>query len=148
VYGPWQRPNHDYAAVIPKWIWNAMNGNALELHGDGLQSRDFTYVSSVVDVLKEGMRSGLNLPQPVNLAFGQEISLSEVLQSLTEHFGHLEVKRLPARAGDIRSSLNDPKKLLNLFPSINPIPFEEGIRSTIDWFSKSDIDYEYQTLED
>jgi len=70
VFGPWQRPDHDYAAVVPKWLWKAMTGQAIEVHGDGTQTRDFTYVDSVVDVLVDALERRVSLDSPVNLAFG------------------------------------------------------------------------------
>ena len=50
VFGPHQRPDHQYAAVLPKWIWNAIQGNSIEVYGDGTHSRDFTYIETVVNV--------------------------------------------------------------------------------------------------
>ena len=55
VFGPRQRPDHEYAAVIPKWIWLAMQGKPVDLYGDGTQSRDFTYVKTVVDIAISAM---------------------------------------------------------------------------------------------
>ncbi len=53
VFGPKQRPDHEYAAVLPKWIWKAMNNEAIDVYGDGSQTRDFTYVRTVLDVIED-----------------------------------------------------------------------------------------------
>lgn len=53
IFGPWQRPDHDYAAVIPKWIWKLMHRESIDVFGDGNHSRDFTYIESVISVLAD-----------------------------------------------------------------------------------------------
>ena len=64
VFGPWQRPDHVYAAVVPKWMWRAIHGQAVQVDGDGLQSRDFTSVHTVTDVLVDAIERGVSLPLP------------------------------------------------------------------------------------
>lgn len=135
IFGPWQRPDHDYAAVIPKWIWKLMHKESIEVFGDGKQSRDFTHVDTVVSVLIQGMKEKVNYPSPVNLAFGSRITLNECLDELRKNFPNLEVKYLPERAGDVKNSQNDPSLLNSLFPQIKPIGFSDSIESTYRWFA-------------
>jgi UDP-glucose 4-epimerase len=138
IFGPWQRPDHDYAAVIPKWIWKLINGeNTIEVFGDGTQSRDFSFVNTVTSVLLQGLNNGINHPEPLNLAFGEKISLNNVIDTLKQHFPKLKVKYLSDRLGDVKNSQNDPSELLNVFPGTEIPSFSDAIADTINWFEKN-----------
>jgi UDP-glucose 4-epimerase len=138
IFGPWQRPDHDYAAVIPKWIWKLMNGhNQIDVFGDGTQSRDFAYVSSVTGVLLDGLERKLNHPGPINLAFGEKISLNDLIGILRKYFPNIEARYLEPRLGDVKNSQNDPAKLFNTFPRALTIDFDKAIKETIEWFLKN-----------
>lgn len=136
IFGPWQRPDHDYAAVIPKWIWNLIHGKSLQVYGDGSTTRDFTFIDSVVDTLILAMNENLSHPSPINLAFGKAISLHEVITGLREHFGNFEVEYLPSREGDVPHSQNNPKLLNSIFPDVIPVDFHRGLQQTVEWFYK------------
>ena len=134
VFGPWQRPDHDYAAVVPKWLWRAMTGQVIEVHGDGTQTRDFTYVDSVVDVLIESLNGRVTLDTPVNLAFGRRHSLLDLLQRIEALLGtSLKVEFLPPRVGDVRNSENDPGLLRSVFPSVEPVDLDPALETTAEW---------------
>lgn len=133
VFGPLQRPDHEYAAVLPKWIWKAINGEEIELHGDGSQTRDFTYVKNVCEVINFAIFNNIYDNDFINLAFGNKISLLEVIELLRLDFPDLKVKKLENRLGDVRNSQNDPTKLLSLFPDIRSTSFEQGFTETIAW---------------
>ena len=133
VFGPRQRPDHEYAAVIPKWIWLAMQGKPVDLYGDGTQSRDFTYVKTVVDVAVSAMEHKITTQGAVNLAYGNRIFLSEVVNLLRSEFPNLEVNSLPIRAGDVKESQNSPGLLKSLFPNVTPYQFKDALKETIDW---------------
>ena len=138
IFGPWQRPDHDYAAVIPRWIWAALNDQPILLDGDGTQTRDFTYVDTVVDTIVNAIDRELNHPQAINLAFGNRMSLLEVIGELERIFGRtLEVQRRPKRAADVAHSQNDPTLLNSVFPSIVPVSFVEALEMTVDWMRTS-----------
>jgi UDP-glucose 4-epimerase len=134
IFGPWQRPDHDYAAVLPKWIWKLMHNQSIEVFGDGNQSRDFTYIDTVVAVLIQGLKERINHPNPVNLAFGSRVTLNECIEELREKFPMLEVAYLSERAGDVRNSQNDPTLIKSIFPQIRPIGFSKALESTYQWF--------------
>ena len=68
VFGPRQRPDHEYAAVLPKWIWLAMQGKAIDVYGDGSASRDFTYVDTVLDIAMTAMNEKILTEGAMNLA--------------------------------------------------------------------------------
>ena len=133
IYGPWQRPDHQYAAVIPKWIWQAINGQEIVVYGDGEQTRDFTSVSTVVEILTSTLENKFYHPQPINLAFGNRISLNEVLRNLNIHFQNIRVDHKEARPGDVKDSQNQPDLVKSYFPKIKPKEFKDGLPETIDW---------------
>jgi UDP-glucose 4-epimerase len=133
IYGPWQRPDHQYAAVIPKWIWQAINGQEIVVYGDGEQTRDFTSVSTVVEILTSTLENKFYHPQPINLAFGNRISLNEVLRNLNIHFQNIRVDHKEARPGDVKDSQNQPDLVKSFFPKIKPKEFKDGLPETIGW---------------
>jgi UDP-glucose 4-epimerase len=133
IYGPWQRPDHQYAAVIPKWIWQAINGQEIVVYGDGEQTRDFTSVSTVVEILTSTLENEFCHPQPINLAFGNRISLNEVLKNLKMHFQNIRIGHKEARPGDVKDSQNQPDLVKSYFPKIKPKEFKDGLPETIDW---------------
>ena len=137
IFGPWQRPDHDYAAVIPKWIWNLMHNKSIQVFGDGEQARDFTYIDDVVSVLMDGMRRKINHPNPINLAFGSRITLNDCIRKLEKRFPQITVEYLPNRVGDIRESKNNPILMHELFPNIAKMDFDEALDRTIKWFNES-----------
>ena len=136
IFGPWQRPDHDYAAVIPKWLWKTMNGEPIEVHGDGTQTRDFTYVDSVVDVLLSAIERQLSPDSPVNLAFGRRVSLNELLADMEAVLDVAPVVSYGApRPGDVRDSQNDPRLLLELFPETQTPDLALALKDTANWLS-------------
>ena len=134
IFGPWQRPDHEYAAVLPKWISKCLKGNEIEVFGDGLQTRDFTYVGTVVNIILSCISKKILHPEPVNLAYGNSISLNQVLELMKLNFPTLKVKYLPPRKGDVLHSKNDPKLIQALYPDIALDEFEVSLQKTIDWF--------------
>ena len=137
IFGPWQRPDHEYAAVIPKWISKCMKGEEIEIFGDGEQTRDFTYVGTVVNIIINCISNKVLHPEPVNLAYGNNISLNQVTKLLKNSFPSLKVKYLPQRNGDVLHSKNDPKLVRLLYPNINVEKFETSLDETINWFKES-----------
>ena len=134
IFGPWQRPDHDYAAVVPKWLWKAMTGQVIEVHGDGTQTRDFTYVDSVIDVLVDAVERQVSLDTPVNLAFGRRHSLLDVLERIERLLGVTpRVEFVPPRVGDVKNSENDPALLRSVFPSVEPVDLDPALERTAAW---------------
>ena len=134
IFGPWQRPDHEYAAVIPKWISKCLAGDEIEIFGNGEQTRDFTYVTTVVQVIVNCISNKVLHPEPVNLAYGNNISLNQVVGLLKNTFPTLKVKYLTPRNGDVLHSENDPGLLKTLYPDITVDKFENSLQKTIDWF--------------
>jgi UDP-glucose 4-epimerase len=134
VFGPLQAADHAYAAVVPAFVSAALRGEPLTVHGTGTQTRDFTYVGSVVAILIDALRRGLTDPEPVNLAFGSRISVLELAAALESVVGHsLHRRHIEARAGDVEHSQADTDRLKRLFPKAVPVPLEVGLRLTVEW---------------
>ncbi|MDJ0768624.1 MAG: NAD-dependent epimerase/dehydratase family protein [Ilumatobacter sp.] len=134
VFGPRQAPGHAYAAVVPAFVAAALAGEPLTVHGDGLQSRDFTYVGTVTEVILDAVRRRVTHDQPVNLAFGTRTTLLEVIALLEELLGHrVAVDHVEPRAGDVRHSQADNHSLRSLFPDVRAVPLDEGLEATIRW---------------
>ncbi len=136
VFGPKQRPDHEYAAVLPKWIWLAMHNKPIEVFGDGLQSRDFTYVETVVDIAMAAMKDKVITTGAVNLAYGNRINLLTVIELLKAHFPDLQVNFVGQRLGDVKESQNNPELLKQLFPTVTPKEFNIALSETIDWLKR------------
>jgi UDP-glucose 4-epimerase len=135
VYGPSQPANHEYAAVIPRFISSALAGSPLVVFGDGNQSRDFTFVDSVTEVLLEASLTKAHSENPVNVAFGTSTSLMELISVLEGIIGRrLDVAFHPPRKGDVRVSHSDPTLMKTLFPSASPTQIQLGLRKTLSWF--------------
>jgi UDP-glucose 4-epimerase len=139
VFGPRQPAGHAYAAVVPTFVSCALSGRPLPVHGDGTQTRDFTYVDTVVSVIADAIRRRVVDPGPVNLAYGTRVSLLELITALEEVVGRdLPREHTAPRAGDVRDSQADQTRLSALFPEVRPTPLREGLRATVAWFQEAD----------
>lgn len=135
VFGPLQPPRHSYAAVVPAFLSALIEERPLPVHGDGRQTRDFTYVGSVCAVIADALRRRVSSPTAVNLAFGSRVSLLEVIAELEAIVGHpLPVEHQPSRPGDVRDTQADTARLRELFPDAEPVGLTEGLSATVDWF--------------
>jgi UDP-glucose 4-epimerase len=138
VFGPLQPAGHAYAAVVPAFVSAAVDGRPLVVHGDGRQSRDFTYVETVTAVIADALARRVTYPEAVNLAFGSRVDLLTLVGMLEELVGHsLEVEHVDARPGDVRHSQADSTRLRTLFPEVAPVALEPALRATLDWFLAS-----------
>ena len=136
VFGPRQRPDHEYAAVLPKWIWLAMQGQPIDVYGDGTASRDFTYVDTVLDIAMTAMQEKVITEGAMNLAYGNRIFLNDTIEMLKKHFPDLQVNYKPERLGDVKESQNAPALLKKLFPKVQPKEFETALSETVDWLKE------------
>jgi UDP-glucose 4-epimerase len=136
VFGPRQSPNSQYAAVIPRFIARMLRGEKPTIYGDGLQSRDFTYVANVC----AGALAAAEAPDDVadgralNVASGDSINLLDLVAKLNDLLGtSIEPKFEPARAGDVKHSKADiayARASLGYAPGVS---FAEGLEKTIAW---------------
>lgn len=139
VFGRRQDPNGAYAAVIPKFIKQLLNGEQPTINGDGKQSRDFTYIENVIEAnLKACQASTEAAGEAFNIAYGDREYLIDIYYGLTEALGvDIEPKFGPDRVGDIKHSNADitkAKKMLGYNPEWN---FERGIKAAIEWYKKN-----------
>lgn len=135
VYGPLQSAGHAYAAVVPAFIDAMLRGAPVRVFGDGLQTRDFTYVGTVVRVLADAVLNRVGCSDPVNLAFGTRVSLLDLAQQLAEVVGApADIRHEAGRAGDVRDSQAADGQLRRLFPDIEQVPLQRGLADTVRWF--------------
>jgi len=142
VFGPRQSPKGAYAAVIPLFFDALLKGEAPTIHGDGLQSRDFTYVGNAVHANTQAIFSENKEAwnQIYNIAYGQQTSLVELYKIIQNLVGSdLEANFGPTRAGDVKHSLANISKanrLLNYKPKVT---VEEGLEKTFKWSKVSKV---------
>ena len=137
VYGPRQDADHPYAAVIPRFISAALAGRAIEVHGDGEQTRDFTFVGTVCDALIRSVEDRMTSPSPINFALGTNTSLMSLIEVLEAVTGRaIRVEHVEPRVGDVRDSQADGILFRETFPGIDETPLEEGLRRTVAWFEE------------
>ncbi|MBI1992667.1 MAG: GDP-mannose 4,6-dehydratase, partial [Candidatus Omnitrophica bacterium] len=135
VFGPRQSLENEYAVVVPKFITSLLRGEPPPVYGDGTQTRDFTYVESVVEAtLLASQTPGIS-GEVLNIALGEEHSVLELLRELNAILG-LDVPPSfkPPRPGDVQRTLADPSKAMRLLPWQGRVMFAEGLRHTVEWF--------------
>jgi UDP-glucose 4-epimerase len=138
VFGPRQSPDSPYSGVISLFIKALMARQAPLVHGDGRQTRDFTYVTNVVDgVLRAATADGV-AGEVINIATGGRISLLGLVRAAQLELGtDVAPTHSPVREGDVKDSQADifkARKLLGYEPTVS---FEEGLRHTVAWFKAS-----------
>ena len=92
------------------------------MHGDGRQSRDFTYVDTVCAVIHQAVKKQVYSPAPVNLAYGTNTTLLELLDEIESQLGHpVAREHTEPRTGDVRASQADNSRVKELFPEVQPV---------------------------
>lgn len=137
VFGPRQDPNSPYSAVIPLFITAMLSGRRPIVYGDGLQSRDFTYVANVVHAnLLAADAPGVS-GKVFNAANGKSITLLELIDALNELLGlKVEPQFAPPRIGDVRESLADITRARTLLGYEPLVDWREGLRRSIDYYRR------------
>lgn len=136
VFGPYQAVGHAYAAVVPTFVAAALAGRPIPVHGDGTQSRDFTFVGTVTAVIEAAITRAVVHPEPVNLAYGTRTDLLTLVAMLEELLGRpLAREHGPRRAGDVAHSRADDARLRHLFPEIQPVPLPTALAETVAWYA-------------
>jgi nucleoside-diphosphate-sugar epimerase len=137
VFGPRQDPSSPYSGVISLFITALLAGRAPVIHGDGEQTRDFTYVANVVDGVLKAAHAPRASGEVINVATGGRISLNALFQTLKRIVGaDVEPTYQDARAGDVRDSQADISKAQALLGYAPSVDLEEGLRRTVAWYQR------------
>jgi UDP-N-acetylglucosamine/UDP-N-acetyl-alpha-D-glucosaminouronate 4-epimerase len=139
VFGPRQDPGSEYSGVISRFVRALQADERPVIYGDGEQSRDFTYISNVVDANLRAAEASAAVGQVINVGNGKSVTINELLRTLSELSGkqNSTAEYRDARSGDVRHSLADlslAKSLLGYTPQVG---LEEGLRLTLDWCKNS-----------
>lgn len=135
VFGPRQDPNSHYAAVVPRFITALLRGERPTVYGDGLQSRDFTYVENVVQANLSACRLEGFRGEVINVACGDRFTLLDLLRHIGEILGVDPRPRFePPRDGDVRHSMADVARARQMLAFAPTIGFREGLERTVSHF--------------
>ncbi|HEY8205095.1 MAG TPA: SDR family oxidoreductase [Pyrinomonadaceae bacterium] len=139
VFGPRQDPTSQYSGVISRFMSALVTGSQPVIYGDGEQSRDFTYISNVLDANMRAAESAAASGEIINIANGRRTTLNELLETMKKVTGRSSVtaRHEPPRPGDVRDSLADltrARTLLGYQPRVN---LEDGLRLTFEWWKKN-----------
>ncbi|MCX7017759.1 MAG: SDR family oxidoreductase [Candidatus Sumerlaeota bacterium] len=138
VFGPRQDPASQYSAVIPLFITQCLRGERPTIFGNGMQSRDFTFVENnvIANILAATAPGGAG--QTMNIACGKSFTLLDLLTELNSILGtRIEPVYAPPRAGDVKHSLADISRARQLIQYEVSIDFTEGLRRTVEWYRKN-----------
>jgi nucleoside-diphosphate-sugar epimerase len=134
VFGPRQDPGSAYSGVISLFATALLDGRPPIIHGDGEQTRDFTYIANVVDGVLRACDAPHAAGEVINVATGRRISLNELLRMLNGLVGtHVQAVYQEPRAGDVRDSQADISKAKALLGYEPAVSLEDGLERTLDW---------------
>jgi nucleoside-diphosphate-sugar epimerase len=137
VFGPKQSPESKYAAVVPLFIDAALHDKPLIIHGDGEQSRDFTYIDNVVQANLLACTAPGAAGEVFNIACNARYSVLQIARTIEQLIGRpLTIQHTPPRSGDVRhtqASIDKAARLLAYRPTVG---FEEGMRRTFEYFAR------------
>lgn len=135
VFGPRQDPTSQYAAVVPKFITAMLSGQPPTIYGDGLQSRDFTYIENVIKANLLAIQSPEASGKVYNAACGKRFTLLELVKTLNEILGtKIEPVHADPRSGDVKHSLADIDKAKAEIGYEVEVDFAKGLKRTVDFF--------------
>ncbi len=142
VFGPRQEPKSQYSAVIPKFIGYLLEGRSPVVYGDGEQSRDFTFISNVVEATLLACFKSEAAGKILNIATGLGHSLNQFIEILIRLTGnHIKPVYAKDRPGDVRDSkanITLAKKLLDYQPKVD---FQKGLEETVEYFSAKNVSF-------
>jgi len=135
IFGPRQRSDSPYSGVIALFTAAMARGEAPRIHGDGRQSRDFTYVGNAVQALVRASQAPEVSGNVYNVGTGRSISILELADALNDVLDtNLSPQFSPTRAGDVPFSLADITRTKDDLGYDPMVSFEEGLRQTVDWY--------------
>jgi len=137
VFGPRQSLESRYAVVIPKFISNILKDEPPPVHGDGEQSRDFTYIDNVVSANLLAANAETVQGEIFNVACGERFSVLDIVKQLNKILNkEVELEFVSPRPGDVRHTLADISKAQKLLNYRISVGFEEGLKKTVEWFKE------------
>ncbi len=137
VFGPKQNINGPYAAVIPLFITQYLKGIAPTINGDGLTSRDFTFVSNVVQANIKSLFADIQQSEVFNCACNERTTLLQLVENIKFHLqSEIDAVHGPERAGDVRHSQADISKAQKLLDYNPEVKFKEGLKYTVSFFKE------------
>jgi nucleoside-diphosphate-sugar epimerase len=140
VFGPRQDPGSPYSGVISLFATALLAGRQPTIYGDGEQTRDFTYVSNVVDGVLRACEAPKASGEVINVATGGRISLNELLRTMNRIVGtDTNAVYQESRAGDVRDSQADITKAHDLLGYVPTVSLEDGLRRTLEWCRTSNV---------
>jgi nucleoside-diphosphate-sugar epimerase len=136
IFGLYQDPASEYAAVIPKFIIKMLEGKAPVIYGDGEQSRDFTYIDNAVEAnLLACQSEKVGRGEVINIACGKRYTLNELIGELNAILGtNIDPVYTDPQPGDVKHSLADISKAKELLGYEVKVDFKEGLKKTVEWF--------------
>ncbi|MEA2452254.1 MAG: UDP-glucose 4-epimerase [Actinomycetota bacterium] len=136
VFGPGQHPESKYSAVFPGFISALKAGKAPEVHWDGEQSRDFSFIDDVVSAnIAAGTTSGID-GEVFNIGGGDPKTVNEVLKSVSDAMGvWIDPVSLPKRSGDVRHTRADISKARSMLSWEPVAEWDASVKATVDWFA-------------
>jgi len=139
VFGPRQNPASMYSGVISRFVDALMTDETPIIYGDGEASRDFTYITNVIDANIKAAQTAKGIGEVMNVANGERISLNELLEVLKKITGKENVKAQyqEERTGDVKHSQADNTRAVEWLGYEKLIDLEDGLRKTIDWWKSS-----------
>lgn len=139
-YGPRQNAEGPLAGIIPATAKRLKNGGKPIIHGDGEQTRDFIYVKDTVRGLMMAYENEACRGQIMNLGSGKDISMNHLLQEICDYVGYTgEWEHRESRTSDVRKLCADITKAKKLTGFEPEMPFEKGIRETLDWYNQNNL---------
>ncbi|MCA9558382.1 MAG: SDR family oxidoreductase [Myxococcales bacterium] len=144
VFGARQNPKSQYAAVVPAFVTRMLAGRPPIVHGDGLQSRDFTYIDNVIEANLAALRAPSSACGRVyNAACGDSITLLRLVASINEILGtSIEPQHVEARAGDVRHSRADVSAAAEALGFRAAVSVDDGLRETVAWYAARVEDFQ------
>lgn len=135
IFGPRQRADSPYSGVIAIFAAAMAEGRAPTVHGDGLQTRDFTYVANVVQALLKAAETPGVSGNVYNIGTGRQVTVLDLVAALNRALGkNLTPQHSPPRTGDVRDSCADISRARRELGYDPQVTFEEGLDATLRWY--------------
>jgi UDP-glucose 4-epimerase len=138
VFGPRQRADSPYSGVIALFTAAIARGEPPTVHGDGMQSRDFTYVGNAVQALLKAAEAPDASGNVYNVGTGRSVTVLELVAELNRLLGKNVAPAFgPGRTGDVRFSRADIRRARQDLGYDPAVAFEEGLRRTVEWYQEA-----------